>query len=222
LVAFATAKVFDRRITAADSLPRTFRKHSVAYVRWAIGTAILVGVPVAIAAATSGGLRIAFGVVALLVAGRRLHTFLILRSFRFTVTENDVTTAAGVLPWRKFYVTMPYETIFEAIYQHGVLGHFLHYGSVMVRRSEGMTTAWRETRVRDGHVLARLINDQLAQHRATLKPRTATAARADGVESLAELAKLRANGDITREEYELMKAKIIGTPPDSPSLAQPS
>jgi hypothetical protein len=214
--------VFDRRITAADSLPRTFRKHSIAYVRWAIGTLILLGVPVAIAAATSGGVRIAFGVLAVLVAGRRLHLLLILRSFRWTVTENELRLAAGVLAWKKVDIALPYETIFDVSYNNGLLGHYLHYATVVVRRSEGMTTAWRDRHIRDGHVLAGLIADQLAKYRATLKPGAVTAAGGDGVESLGELAKLRANGDITGEEYETMKAKIIGAPPDAPSLAQPS
>jgi hypothetical protein len=72
--------------------------------------------------------------------------------------------------------------------------------------------------MQNSKVLAGLVNDRLAEHRASMKPASVQPpaqpiipAQSVGTDSLSDLARLKASGDITVEEYERMKARIIGS-----------
>jgi hypothetical protein len=212
---------------AANVSERTFRKHTVAYVGLVFWTPFILAIPLAVAVTQSGTLRLIFAGLCLLILVGRTYRFFYFRTIRWVVTDDGLRVSQGILPWRKWSFHHPYDTIFEAYYNHSFLGHWLNYATCSIRRTEGMTTAMSERRIRDAKTLTGLINSKLAEIRAAAKPvapaPVAAAASAPGtVERLSELARLKAAGDITADEYEVMKARTIGESPPgdaSPSLA---
>jgi Short C-terminal domain len=196
-------------------LSRTFRKSFVAYIGVVLGSLILVFVLAAIASGTSGGASSFFDLLVFLAIVRGIYRIFYLRTVRWVVSPEGLSVAQGILPWRKSYLHAPYETIFEAYYLKSFIGHFLHYGTCGIRRAEGVTSQWQEKRMQGSAELAGLINSRLAALRASMKPGPAAApaipAQSVGVDSLSDLVRLKASGDITVEEYERMKARIIGS-----------
>jgi hypothetical protein len=205
------------------SVDRVFRKSFVAYIRWFLGVLIWVGIPLAVGLNRSGTLRTVLLLVALFFVARRIYLLFLLRSIRWEVREDGLFIGSGILPWRRGSFLCPYETIFEAVYNRRFLGHFLHYGTVSIRRAEGVTSAMSESYMNNGLVLVTLVSERLAGLRAAMKPTAAPAMTLApaGVGDLAELARLKASGDITAEEYELMKSRIIGAAPESVPAVDP-
>jgi hypothetical protein len=219
-------------VTTATPI-RTFRKSPVAYLGTFLWTCILVFVLSAVASGLSGGGRSFFQLLWVLALIRGIYRLAYLSTVRWVVGPEGLTVARGILPWRKWNRFAPWSTIFEAFYTKSFIGHFLGYGTVTVRRAEGVTSAWKETRMQGSHQLTGTINAALAQHRNLMAPAPmaapppapaavpapapepmASAAASPtpwaGTDSLSDLARLKANGDITEEEYARLKARIIG------------
>ena len=195
---------------------RTFRKHFVAYVGEVLVTLILVFIFAASASGDSGGVSSFFDLLTFLSIVRGVYRIFYLRTVRWVVSPQGLSVSRGILPWRKWYFLAPYETIFEAFSSHSFLGHFLKYGTIGIRRAEGVTSQWQEKRIKGSRELAELVNSRLADLRASMRPPVAAAppvipAQAVAQDSLSDLARLKANGDITVDEYERMKARIIGS-----------
>jgi hypothetical protein len=200
--------------TANES--RTFRKHFIAYAGEVLVTLILVFIFAASASGDSGGVSSFFDLLTFLSIVRGVYRIFYQRTVRWVVSPQGLSVSRGILPWRKWYALAPYETIFEAGYTKSFIGHFLHYGTIYIRRAEGMTSQWREKHISRSAELAGLINSRLADQRASMRPAAAAVqpvipAQAVAQDSLSDLARLKANGDITAEEYERMKARIIGS-----------
>lgn len=195
---------------------RTFRKSAIAYIGSALLTVVLVFILAAAASAGSGGVRSFLDLLTSLAVVRGVYRLFYLRTVRWVVSPQGLSVSRGILPWRKWHSHAPYETIFEAFYTKSFFGHFLHYGTIGIRRAEGVTSQWQEKYIHRSAQLAGLINSRLAEVRAAMRPAAAAAApvipaQAVGRDSLSDLARLKANGDITVEEYERMKARIIGS-----------
>ena len=197
---------------------RTFRKSPVAYIGSVLLTLILVFILSAVAAGGTGGVRSFFELLTFLAVVRRIYRLFYLHTIRWVVSPQGLSVSRGILPWRKWHFLAPYETIFEAFYTKSFVGHFLNYGTIGIRRAEGVTSQWQEKRMQNSKVLAGLVNDRLAEHRASMKPapmqppaQPIIPAQSVGTDSLSDLARLKASGDITMEEYERMKARIIGS-----------
>jgi hypothetical protein len=205
---------------ADNTSSRTFRKHSITYVGVIVGTLFWLAIPLAVAITQSGTARlVAVGLCLLILAGRT-YRFFYRRTIRWVVRNDGVRVSRGILPWRKSSFLYAYETIFEAYYTHTFLGHWLNYGTVAIRRTEGITSTMADRRIRDAKTLTTLINSNLKNLRTVMKPVTAAASEPGVVERLTELARLKASGDINADEYEVMKARTIGEPP--PDDARPS
>jgi hypothetical protein len=197
-------------MTASASLPRTFKKSFTAYLGLFARTLLLLAVPVGVAlAADSSGVQLGFGILAALILARQIYRFFYMRSIRWVVSDGHVVVRAGLLPWRKWSFDHPYETMFEAFYQHGFFGHFLNYGTCTIRRSEGVTSALSERQMHDAKTLVGIVNSKIASARAA-KAGAPVIAQVTQFDGLAELARLRANGDLTADEFEALKARIIG------------
>jgi uncharacterized membrane protein YdbT with pleckstrin-like domain len=201
-----------------SAIPHTFKKSFVTYIGLGIGTLVALAIAIGGASVTDGWVRFGFIILALLIIPRAIYMFFYLRTIRWEVTDDAVIVRRGILSWRKVDFAVPYETIFEAYYKHGFFGHLFNHAECTLRRSEGSTTTLSETRMHDAKTLVALVNSKLATSRRSpdarpTAPAAAVAAVAavaqTGVEGLTELARLRNNGDITADEYEVMKARLV-------------
>ena len=211
----------------SDQVLFVCRKSLVAYLRSTIGTILFF-----LIFATATGLAsfyfdsvwiFAIGAaLSLLVLVRGLLDFLYLSSVRWIIGEEDVRIVRGYLPWAKQDFTHPYETIFEAYYTFGFFAKMFGYGTLFIRRTEGVTTAESEPHMREAGKATKLINGKIKELRKAQKQPAITLAAGgrSQVEELAALASMRASGDISDEDYEIMKQRVIGGGPASVMLPE--
>jgi hypothetical protein len=200
-----------------------FHKSAVAYVYTGLWLVVVAGFLGLVEAQLEGGARSFVGLLIFLVVIRSIYRMLWLRSVSWTVTPDGVRVRRGILPWRKLTWYNPWGNLFEAWYQHGFFGFALNYGTAGVTRTEGVTTKMSDSRIHNAKHLTALINDHIQAQRQRMVPvhpfqpvpsapaAAAAVASADPVAGLTELSRLLANGDITREEFERLKGRLLGT-----------
>jgi len=193
------------------------RKSFMAYVRSAIGTAVWLAIWGAgsIFAAFNGysGVGLLGAGVCLLVAARGVYNLFYLRTMRWELDEEGLRVRWGILPWARSDYHYPYETIFEAYYTFGFFAKLLGYGDAVIRRTEGLTSAEEFSHMHDPGASTRVINEKIKELRQVRRGGAAivTGANKSEVEQLAELAKLKSEGAISGDDFERMKAKIVGS-----------
>ena len=202
-----------------------FHKSFIAYVYTAVGTLLLAGFLGLIDAAVSGGAKSFVTLLVVAVVVRGLYRLAWLRSISWTVMPGGLSIRRGILPWRKLSWFNPWPNLFEGWYRHGFFGFILNYGTCGVTRGEGVTTKMSDTRMHDAKRLCGLVNEGIGTHRQRMMPAAAmpvaapappvagptVAAPADPLAGLSEISRLLANGDITREEFDRLKARLIGS-----------
>ncbi|MFC8502336.1 hypothetical protein ACFUC1_08250 [Pedococcus sp. NPDC057267] len=199
-----------------------FHKSAVAYVYTGLWLVVVAGFLGLVEAQLEGGARSFVGFVIFLVVVRSIYRMLWLRSVSWTVTPDGVRVRRGILPWRKLTWYNPWGNLFEAWYQHGFFGFALNYGTAGVTRTEGVTTKMSDSRIHNAKRLTALINDHIRAHRERMVPTypyqpvqptpvaAAPGTPADPLAGLTELSRLLANGDITRDEFERLKVRLLG------------
>jgi uncharacterized membrane protein YdbT with pleckstrin-like domain len=177
------------------------------FVLWAIGAAVAFGFDHPIVGTILLG-------ICLLVVANGVYNLIYLRTMKWVLTDEAVTVKFGILPWARTEFAHPYETIFEAFYTFGFFAKIFGYGELVIRRTEGNTTAETMSHMANPGVISAFINKKVKELRKAQKaPMSVTVAGAEAksaVEQLAELARLRESGAITAEDYEIMKARIVG------------
>jgi len=195
------------------------RKSLIAYIRSAIGTSIgllIFGTVAGVAAFNDHPILALFGVgLWLLVLARGIYNLFYIRTFQWIITDEAVQMKQGILPWAKSDWVHPYEIIFEAYYNFGFFAKMFNYGTCHIRRTEGVTSSQSASHMHDAGKISGLINRKVNELRKAQKPPVLATVRSE-VEELADLAKLKSNGDITAADYEAMKNKIIGGEQPSP------
>lgn len=201
------------------------RKHAIVYVRILIGYGIALLLLAALYLFLSSlSPRSIPSVVPLLTLGLiavvaffGLLSWMDERRFSWTVADEVLELRTGWLPWRTRYFSIEYETIFESYYTDGLLGQMLHYGTCVIRRTEGVTSKTEEPYVSNVKTLVRAINAKVKERREMLRQPMMVAAGATAVplqsksiaEQIRELALLKADGTITQEEFETVKRSIL-------------
>jgi uncharacterized membrane protein YdbT with pleckstrin-like domain len=147
--------------------------------------------------------------VALLFSASGIYNLLYLRTIEWIITDEEMRVKSGILPWRKRSFDHPYETIFEAYFNFGFFAKIFGYGTCVIRRTEGNTTAETESYMHDAKKITGLINARVKELRKAQRPATLAPTTRSAVQELADLAKLKAAGDISVEEFETMKGKIV-------------
>ncbi len=130
-------------------------KHLMAYV-WP-GILTFIGLILV----SAGGILLLVGLVPL---GLGITRILDARGTRWIVTNDGVTVQSGYLPWRTGSMTYPAEHIYESFYHRGLLGHYMDYGTVTLRRTDG-TTAAADKYMARAHDLTGYINGLAAGRR---------------------------------------------------------
>ena len=218
-----------------DSVVYVGRKHWIAYARSIVGNGvvsiILVGLVQEFA---TSGVGTATAVVFLLAILNIARRFLYLMSVSWTVTTEGLHIKRGFLPWKKQSVFDPKEHVYDAQYTRSAIGHFLHYGTVSYRRTEGTTSGTVEPLMAYPRRLVTMIigrdpmtgkavetaqgdsvrpatpAEAVAPEAATPVANSAPPGDGSVAEELERLASLLEKGAISEEEYATLKARVIG------------
>jgi len=195
------------------------RKSFMAYVMSALGTAfgvfLFVGPAIWAAFGELPLLALALAAISLFIAAAGVYNLFYLRTVRWIISEEELRIEAGILPWAKSSFGHPYETIFEAYYHFGFFAKIFGYGTCSIRRTEGSTTGASESRMLDAAKITTLINQRVKTYREAMRPGAVVAAPVTSapartqVQELAELARLKAAGAVTTEEFEVLKRGIV-------------
>ncbi len=131
-----------------------------------------------------------------------------LNSTRWVVKQNQLIREWGFLPWTKRQFT--YSTmILEAGYKVGFFKTLFGYSTIWMTTSHGTTQEHSEPYMKDVKRLAEEILLMVRRCKEAEEPAAAAAPQKSAVDELKELAALRANSDLSDEEFEMMKAKIL-------------
>lgn len=134
-----------------------------------------------------------------------------LKTVKWTLTSNELNITKGILPWAKTEVQIPIFDIYESLVSFGMFGHFFGYGNITIRRTEGITSQITETSLIGAKNFSAEINNLVQQYKKNKHNVTAnqlSTTRGVG-EELRQLVDLKNNGELTQQEYDEMKQKII-------------
>ena len=206
------------------------KKHIIAYLKVFIGYSFFL-IPVTVLFIWLGmttryrvpaWLALAVLGLDLLIAFGALRAFMELKKFSWTLTEEGVDIRSGWFSWQKTHFDIPYETIFEAYYTFGFFAKMLGYGTCVIRRTEGVTSAYEATLIARAGTIVGAINKRVKELRAEAKqarimqavaPAPTFVSPADSPKSAAdqirELVALKAEGALTTEEFEAMKRRVV-------------
>jgi len=149
-----------------------------------------------------------FGILAIYKALRR-----IILNYRVRwIFENDVLTIKdGFLPWRRSNFSIDKTQIYEAFYKNGFGGYIFKYGSVYIRRTDGVTSKIAESFMNNCKNIVNSINKAVAEMtKNESQPDSQKETKISLSEELRELTDLNRDGIISDDEYQKLKAKIIG------------
>ncbi len=178
------------------------RKHWVAYVLPTLF--FLIGVLMLM---TSTSFWRFLGGIFIIINGYKL---LVLYSVKWTLTSTFLLIEKGIFPWSKIELDIPIFQIYESLIYFGMMGHFLGFGHIRIRRTEGVTSEISETSIRGVKQLSAHINRLIIEYKAnenTIPAQHST--KTSLLEDLQTLSALRDKGKITQEEYALLKQRII-------------
>lgn len=132
------------------------------------------------------------------------------KSTQWTLTESELIIKSGFLPWRRDYLEIPIDTIFEAYYRHNLLSNIFGYGHICVRRTEGVTSGFDESAmINHGEITGKInamIRDLKEPQTQQITPQTQ---KSSNIDELVKLTELHRQGALTDDEFERMKQKII-------------
>lgn len=179
------------------------KKHWVSYVIPAL--VVLVGLSF-----TNGGASSLFFAFLLMLGG--VIRIMQVNSVKWTFTGELLIVQKGILPWTRTYLEIPVFDIYESLMNFGMLGHFLKYGNITIRRTEGITSKISEAALVNANELSMKINTAVRQFKmgknGIVTPSPVPAGKSVA-EELKHLAELKASGNLTQEEYDVLKKRAI-------------
>ncbi len=151
-----------------------------------------------------------------------IRSFMETKNFTWTLTEEGVDIRSGFFFWQKSHFDLPYDTIFEAYYTFGFFAKMLGYGTCVIRRTEGVTSAYEATFIARPGLIVGEINKRVKELRVQAKqsllmqmagpaqPMIAPAeTKKSSAEHIRELIALKSEGAINDEEFQTMKRRIV-------------
>lgn len=132
------------------------------------------------------------------------------KSTSWILTDQELIIRSGFLPWRKTYLEIPKEDIYEAFYSNGFLANIFGYGSLTIRRTDGTTSAITNDGMTNPKEIIGAINSLVREIKKNLSGNQLNhnnlAIIADEIEKLIEL---KNQGLIDNEEFLFYKQKLI-------------
>lgn len=146
------------------------------------------------------------GIVLILVQGAKTLSLL---SVRWALTAHNLIITSGFLPWKKVYLQVPVFDIYEAYMTYGTLGHFLNYGNIFIRRTEGSTSQLSSTNMASARKFQEQVNRVVQEYKVRKNSVKLGHIQDSITKELRELCALKSGGMISEEEFSLLKRKII-------------
>lgn len=129
-------------------------------------------------------------------------------SWRFKVyvlTNERIIVRDGII--RRGGTEIPLENINNVLFNQGVVERLLGYGDVLIE-SAGTSGQSRFTDIPDPEAFQSEV--YRAREKRSMQMSGASGAQRDSAAQLKDLAELRDRGDITDEEYQSQKARLLG------------
>jgi hypothetical protein len=178
------------------------KKHWTAYV---VPVAILC---IGLFLITMGSYMLYIGLALIFIALRKV---VILSRVRWVLSDNDLLICRGILPWQRTQMQIPIFNIYESYVSFGMFGHFLDYGSISIRRTEGVTSQISETSLAGAKRLSGRINSLVQEYVQQKSGGNHQLNKGSFARELQHLVELRDNGELTAAEYERLKQKLINS-----------
>lgn len=176
--------------------------------------------------------------LAVFIIGRLVYLILYKRQYAYILTTQRVSTEWGLLPWQKKTSYLTLDNIFEGYAKQSIQEKMSNYGNVVLIKRDGLRSEYILEFIPDPLGFLGQINQQkefpagsqqgrhatvpggpvlpLVAEPATLAtpfaPLSSTAqgnGSFDFTEKLEKLIQLKKDGDITPEEFDRLKAKLL-------------
>jgi uncharacterized membrane protein YdbT with pleckstrin-like domain len=203
---------FPRRLLADhEELVLDLRPHWIALVLPVLATALLIAVEAIVLVAFDPPAWLAWVVViagVVVFLAFPVRTFLSWITAHFVVTSDRVIHRSGWLA--KSAMEIPLERINDVKFRQSVLERMVGAGDLVIE-SGGEYGQNRFSDIRGPEDVQKLIYEKAEENqRRDVRQGTAVADSDDPLDQLEQLARLRAQGNITEEEYEVHKRRLLG------------
>lgn len=131
-----------------------------------------------------------------------------LLKLRWTLTDHGVSLERGLLPWQKSSYHLRFDQIFECFYVSGFLGRMLGFGTLVIRKSDGISTREVQPYLANPGNFDKKLESFLCEksaHKNSLAPIQGITV----TEELQKLIKLKNDGHISEEEFSSLKSKAM-------------
>lgn len=124
--------------------------------------------------------------------------------------NNRLTVKSGFLPWRRTNFGIDISQIYEAFYSTNFIGTLLGYGSLQIRRTDGVTSKVMQYKMSNHKKIISSINNCIILNKENKSHKTQTIISKESVsDELRKLADLNRDGVISEDEFTKLKRKII-------------
>lgn len=193
-----------------NSFPILSKKHWIVYASY--GILILIGL-LCIFTNKIFSSEVFGRPIGLILVVYNVFKMLSVSKVKWELTSKELIISGGLMPWSKTEFQVPIYTVFESFYSRSILGHFLNYGTITIRRTEGSTSHIVETRLANVRHLSAIINSLVDENKkketAVIKPSPKSQTATSIAEELAKLSELKTQGHLTPEEFDQMKKKLL-------------
>jgi hypothetical protein len=125
------------------------------------------------------------------------------------VFEDDYLTIKSPSPlWNTGSFEIDISDIYEAYFRKTLVGSILGYADISVRRNDGTTSAFSESKMTNYNEIVGQINKRIADLKKEQKAPQGLTSNSLSAE-LEKLANMRKTGTLTEEEFTEMKRKLI-------------
>jgi len=168
-------------------------------------------------------LSMPLAILVLAVLSRLIYIILYTREFTFIITNQRVRTEWGLLPWQKKMTYLTLDNIFEAYARQGINEKMFNYGNITLIKKDGLRSEYVLRFIPDPLNFLALINREKEQpsYRQVIEahpvlqpivlpvPGQSASSAFQITEQLEKLIQLKKDGNLTEEEFEKLKSKLI-------------
>ena len=125
--------------------------------------------------------------------------------------ENDILTLkSGLLPWKRNLFIIDISQIYDAYYEKSLMGSLLGFGSLHIRRTDGVTSKTSDFVMTNHKEMIAQINTSLSIYKKNSLSKPGQVLTKESLsDELRKLADLNRDGVISDEEFQKLKNRII-------------
>lgn len=140
-----------------------------------------------------------------------IYKVIFLLSVKWQLFPDHLLVTEGVFPWSRTRFKVPVHHVYEAISSSGIAGYFLKYGTITIRRTDGVTTALTASRMAGALRFCRQLNTLAQEYRLQAdRPSDNTPDSCLNIgQELTRIVELKKKGELTQDEFERIKAQLL-------------